>query len=48
MHFTLGEGANSGSMFGLSPPSSQSSSDTRLETGPKWDAIKAFKKAWGY
>jgi hypothetical protein len=47
MHFTLGESASAGSMFGLCPPSAQSSSDCRLETGPKWAAVKAFRKSWG-
>jgi hypothetical protein len=47
MHFTLGESANAGSMFGLCPPSAQGSSDCRLETGPKWAAVKAFRKSWG-
>ena len=35
-HFSLGGAC------GLSPPSAQSSSDPRLETGPKWDAVKAY------
>ena len=47
MHFTLGSIAGSGGMMGLCPPSSQSGSDPRLETGPKWDAVKAFARAWG-
>ena len=47
MHFTLGENAGAGSMFGLCPPSSQSKSDCRLETGPKWDAVKAYSQLWG-
>jgi len=57
MHFTLGEAANAGSMFGLCAPTSyvpgadpargESSSDCRHEVGPKWDAVKAFARAWG-
>jgi len=47
MHYTLGQSANSGGMFGLCPPSPQSTSDCRLESGPKWDAVKAFSRAWG-
>ena len=47
MHFTLGEAASAGSMFGLCPPSAQSTSDCRVEAGPKWEAVKAFRKAWG-
>ena len=43
MHFTLGSSAASG----LCPPSAQSGSDPRLETGPKWDAVKAFARSWG-
>ena len=41
-HFTLAQAAAAGSMFGLCPPSATSASDPRLETGPKWDAVKAF------
>ncbi len=48
MHYVLGAGAGGGGMFGLCPPSAQSGSDPRLESGPKWDAIKAFRKAWAY
>jgi len=48
VHFTLSSAAGSGGMFGLCPPSDQSGSDPRLESGPKWDAIKAFRKAWAY
>jgi hypothetical protein len=47
MHFTLGSGAGGGGMFGLCPPSAESDSDPRLETGPKWEAVKAYGKAWG-
>lgn len=47
MHFTLGQAADGGGMFGLCPPSAQSGSDPRLETGPKWEAVKAFGRAWG-
>jgi hypothetical protein len=42
MHFTLGEASGRGSTFGLGPPTTQSASDPRVETGPKWAAIKAF------
>jgi hypothetical protein len=42
MHFTLSQG-----VFGLCPSSAQDVSDPRLETGPKWDAIKAFVKTAG-
>jgi hypothetical protein len=47
MHFTLGSGPGAGGMFGLCPPSAESDSDPRLETGPKWEAVKAYGKAWG-
>ena len=47
MHFTLGEAAGGSGTFGLCPPSAQSGSDPRLETGPKWGAIKAYGKEWG-
>jgi hypothetical protein len=43
-HYTFGQAYGSGSMFGLCPPSSESKSDPRLETGPKWDAVKAFSE----
>ena len=43
VHFTLGSATN----LGLCPPSAQSGSDPRLESGPKWDAVKAFSTAWG-
>jgi hypothetical protein len=42
VHYTLSQSAGPGSMFGLCPPSAQSGSDPRLETGPKWEAVKAF------
>jgi hypothetical protein len=42
MHYTLGQGNGAGGMFGLCAPSAQGGSDCRTETGPKWDAIKAF------
>ncbi|MEK7705728.1 MAG: hypothetical protein AAB426_12270 [Myxococcota bacterium] len=47
VHFVLGSDAGGSNMFGLCPPSTESGSDPRLESGPKWDAIKAFTQAWG-
>ena len=43
-HYTFGQAYGSSSMFGLCPPSTESKSDPRLETGPKWDAIKAYSE----
>jgi hypothetical protein len=42
MHYTLAYSAGVNGTWGLGPPASDSGSDPRVETGPKWDAIKAF------
>ena len=41
-HYTLAYIAGSGGTWGMGPPASDSGSDPRVETGPKWDAVKAF------
>jgi len=56
MHYTLGQVASGGTMFGLCAPTThvpgadpargESGSDCRYESGPKWDAVKAFSRLW--
>ena len=41
-HYTLAYIAGSGGTWGLGPPAADSGSDPRVDTGPKWDAVKAF------